>query len=69
MICEIDDKKLGSVLKKIGLTDMKGLEEVNIFTDDGKVIHITNPKSELLDFCIMYHPFNYQAFFSSITPH
>ena len=25
---------------------MKGLEEVNIFTDDGKVIHITNPKSE-----------------------
>jgi NAC domain len=25
---------------------MKGLEEVNIFTDDGKVIHITNPKSK-----------------------
>jgi hypothetical protein len=39
-----DDKKLGGVLKKIGLTDMKGLEEVNIFKDDGSVIHITNPK-------------------------
>ena len=23
---------------------MKGLEEINIFTDDGNVIHITNPK-------------------------
>lgn len=33
-------------MKKIGLTDMKGLEEVNIFTDDFKVIHITNPKSK-----------------------
>ena len=39
-----DDKKIGGVLKKIGMTDMKGLEEVNIFTDDGNVIHITNPK-------------------------
>lgn len=43
-----DDKKLGSVLKKFGLTDMKGLEEVNIFTDDGNVIHITNPKGKLI---------------------
>lgn len=42
----IDDKKLGGVLKKINLTDMKGLEEVNIFRDDGSVIHITSPKGQ-----------------------
>ena len=39
-----DDKKLGGVLKKLGLTDLKGVEEVNIFKTDGDVIHITTPK-------------------------
>ena len=40
-----DDKKLGGVLKKMGFTEMKGMEEVNIFKDDGTVIHIKSPKS------------------------
>jgi hypothetical protein len=32
---------------------MKGLEEVNIFTDDGNVIHITNPKGILIFYVII----------------
>ena len=39
-----DDKKLGGVLKKMGLTNLNGVEEVNIFKTDGDVIHITTPK-------------------------
>lgn len=39
-----DDKKLGSTLKKLGVTNIPAIEEVNIFTMDGKVIHFNNPK-------------------------
>ena len=34
-----DDKKLGSTLKKLGVTNIPAIEEVNLFTSDGKVIH------------------------------
>jgi len=30
----------------MALTDLKGVEEVNIFKADGSVIHITAPKSK-----------------------
>jgi NACalpha-BTF3-like transcription factor len=33
------------VLKKLDLTEIKGVEEVNIFKNDGTLIHILNPKS------------------------
>ena len=39
-----DDKKLGSTLKKLGVTNIPAIEEVNIFTSDGNVIHFSNPK-------------------------
>jgi len=39
-----DDKKLGSTLKKLGVTNIPAIEEVNLFTNDGKVIHFMNPK-------------------------
>mmetsp|Transcript_45280 Transcript_45280/g.33065 ORF Transcript_45280/g.33065 Transcript_45280/m.33065 type:complete len:170 (-) Transcript_45280:128-637(-) len=39
-----DDKKLGSVLKKMSMNAINGVEEVNIFKDDGAVIHIRQPK-------------------------
>ena len=39
-----DDKKLGSTLKKLGVTNIPEIEEVNLFTNDGKVIHFQNPK-------------------------
>ena len=39
-----DDKKLSSTLKKLGVTNIPAIEEVNLFTSDGKVVHFQNPK-------------------------
>ncbi|EEC50944.1 predicted protein [Phaeodactylum tricornutum CCAP 1055/1] len=38
------DAKLTSTLKKLGATNIPGIEEVNFFKEDGKVIHFKNPK-------------------------
>lgn len=38
------DVKLGAALKKLGATSIPGIEEVNLFKEDGKVIHFVNPK-------------------------
>lgn len=39
-----DDKKLQSTLKRLGLTAIPGIEEVNLFQDDGNIIHFDAPK-------------------------
>ena len=39
-----DDKKLQSTLKKLAVNSIPGIEEVNMFKDDGNVLHFTNPK-------------------------
>ncbi|CAF0980724.1 unnamed protein product, partial [Adineta ricciae] len=39
-----DDKKLQSSLKKLAANNIQGIEEVNMFKDNGEVIHFTNPK-------------------------
>jgi len=39
-----DDKKLQSNLKKLSVTNIPGIEEVNMIKDDGVVIHFNNPK-------------------------
>mmetsp|Transcript_3403 Transcript_3403/g.5249 ORF Transcript_3403/g.5249 Transcript_3403/m.5249 type:complete len:115 (+) Transcript_3403:48-392(+) len=39
-----DDKKLLSALKKVGCNPIPGIEEVNMFKSDGRVIHFANPK-------------------------
>jgi len=39
-----DDKKLGTTLKKLGVTNIPAIEEVNLFKDNGEVIHFSNPK-------------------------
>ncbi|KAM4623630.1 transcription factor BTF3-like [Polymixia lowei] len=39
-----DDKKLQFSLKKLGVNNIPGTEEVNMFTNQGKVIHFNNPK-------------------------
>lgn len=39
-----DDAKLSTTLKKLGATNIPGIEEVNLFKEDGKVIHFVNPK-------------------------
>merc|ERR1712194_677734 len=38
------DVKLGAALKKLGATNIPGIEEVDLFKEDGKVIHFVNPK-------------------------
>ncbi|CAD7955916.1 unnamed protein product [Amoebophrya sp. A25] len=39
-----DDKKLTSQFKKMGLNQIPGIEEVNMFTAENKVIHFKEPK-------------------------
>ncbi|CAB1455845.1 unnamed protein product [Pleuronectes platessa] len=39
-----DDKKLQFSLKKLGVNNISGIEEVNMFTNQGTVIHFNNPK-------------------------
>merc|ERR1719376_892735 len=39
-----DDKKLQSILKKLSVNTIPGIEEVNMIRDDGTVIHFNNPK-------------------------
>jgi len=38
------DKKLQGSLKKLAANNIQGIEEVNMFKDNGEVIHFTNPK-------------------------
>merc|ERR1712154_255912 len=38
------DAKMGTTLKKLGATNIPGIEEVILFKEDGKVIHFVNPK-------------------------
>merc|ERR1711976_981211 len=39
-----ENKNLTSALKKLNANQIPGIEEVNMFTDDGNVIHFRNPK-------------------------
>ncbi|CAK4031471.1 nascent polypeptide-associated complex subunit beta [Lecanosticta acicola] len=39
-----DDKKLQTTLKKMNVTPIQAIEEVNMFKSDGNVIHFSAPK-------------------------
>eukprot|EP00290_Baffinella_frigidus_P053773 CAMPEP_0180346134 /NCGR_PEP_ID=MMETSP0989-20121125/3703_1 /TAXON_ID=697907 /ORGANISM="non described non described, Strain CCMP2293" /LENGTH=193 /DNA_ID=CAMNT_0022335229 /DNA_START=50 /DNA_END=631 /DNA_ORIENTATION=+ len=39
-----DDKRLQNTLKRLGVNNIPGIEEVNLFKDNGTVIHFKNPK-------------------------
>lgn len=39
-----DDKKIMGTLKKLGLTTIPNIEEVNMIRNDGKVLHFEKPK-------------------------
>ncbi|EJT96552.1 NAC-domain-containing protein [Dacryopinax primogenitus] len=39
-----DDKKLQGALKKLGVQPIAGVEEVNMFKEDGNVLHFSAPK-------------------------
>lgn len=39
-----DDKRLQSTLKRLGVNNIPAIEEVNLFKEDGDIIHFSNPK-------------------------
>eukprot|EP00929_Paragymnodinium_shiwhaense_P027027 TRINITY_DN1595_c0_g3_i1.p1 TRINITY_DN1595_c0_g3~~TRINITY_DN1595_c0_g3_i1.p1 ORF type:complete len:155 (+),score=62.66 TRINITY_DN1595_c0_g3_i1:74-538(+) len=39
-----DDKQMQAQLKRLGMNQIPGIEEVNMFKEDGTVIHFQNPK-------------------------
>ena len=39
-----DDKKLQGALKKLNVQPIQGVEEVNMFREDGNVLHFSQPK-------------------------
>jgi nascent polypeptide-associated complex subunit beta len=41
-----DDKKLQATLKKMNVQPIQQIEEVNMFKEDGNVIHFSAPKGE-----------------------
>lgn len=41
-----DDRKLQSALQKLGVQPLGGIEEVNMFKEDGKVIHFAAPRGK-----------------------
>jgi len=43
-----DDKKLQAALKKLNVQPVQAIEEVNMFKEDGNVIHFAAPKGSLV---------------------
>jgi len=43
-----DDKKLQGALKKLNVQPITGVEEVNMFREDGNVLHFSAPKGEFI---------------------
>jgi hypothetical protein len=41
-----DDRKLQAALKKLNVTAVGNVEEVNMFKDDGNVLHFASPRGE-----------------------
>jgi hypothetical protein len=41
-----DDKKLQATLKKMNVQPIQAIEEVNMFKEDGNVIHFAAPRGE-----------------------
>lgn len=39
-----DDKRLQNTLKRLGVNNIPAIEEVNLFKDNGTVVHFNNPK-------------------------
>lgn len=42
-----DDKKLQASLKKLNVQPVPGIEEINMFQDDGNVLHFKAPKGNI----------------------
>jgi hypothetical protein len=59
-----DDKKLQGALKKLNVQPISGVEEVNMFREDGNVLHVTAPKGEV----ILLRPVRHVYLFRSPKP-
>lgn len=44
-----EDPKLQAALKKLQVEPVSGVEEVNMFKEDGNVLHFAAPKGEFLN--------------------
>jgi len=42
----VDDKKLQAQLKRLGMSPIPGIDEVNMFKTDGTVLHFSAPKMQ-----------------------
>lgn len=49
-----DDKKLQAALKKLNTQPIPNIEEINMFQDDGNVLHFKAPKGNILNLKIDY---------------
>jgi hypothetical protein len=49
-----DDRKLQAALKKLNVTAVAGVEEVNMFKDDGNVLHFASPRGGSFFFCLPF---------------
>eukprot|EP00005_Dracoamoeba_jomungandri_P005402 CAMPEP_0174257192 /NCGR_PEP_ID=MMETSP0439-20130205/6367_1 /TAXON_ID=0 /ORGANISM="Stereomyxa ramosa, Strain Chinc5" /LENGTH=127 /DNA_ID=CAMNT_0015340177 /DNA_START=33 /DNA_END=416 /DNA_ORIENTATION=+ len=49
-----DDKRLQMMLKKLGAQPMPGIEEVNLFREDGSVIQFSTPRFQVSGAANMY---------------
>lgn len=45
---QADDKKVHAALKKLNVTPLGGVEEVNMFQEDGNVLHFSAPAGAFL---------------------
>ncbi|OMJ83952.1 hypothetical protein SteCoe_15050 [Stentor coeruleus] len=43
---QVDDKKVKSAIKKLGVQPLPGIDEVNFFQDDNTVLHFESPQVE-----------------------
>jgi hypothetical protein len=57
----VDDKKLQTALKKMNVQPIQAIEEVNMFKEDGNVIHFAAPKGTLSNNLIYPYPFPFQS--------
>ena len=44
----IDDKKLSAAIKKLNMQPIAGVDEVNIFLNNGQIIHFNKPKIQAM---------------------
>ena len=51
-----DDKRLQNTLKRLGVNNIPAIEEVNLFKDNGTVIHFNNPKGTRVRLLVLRYP-------------